>query len=659
MKAVGALALLTVAFYWKLTLTRQFTFVISPDLADQVLPWYQMQARAWQDKPLPLWDPYQWCGQPLAGQYQPGALYPLNWPLFLLPLREGRLNLDYWHWHFVAMHGLAAGLMYWYCRKGGRSRTASVLGGAAFSYGGYVGTTLWPQMMNGAVWTPLVFGLLDNPGVRGAALGGAALGFALLAGHHQPMIFVALAVAGLLAARREWRRLGVVVVFAGLCGAAALLPAYEYGVRAYRWVGLEDPVRGSQTVPYRAHEPFGVEPLSLLGLITPLDKGTVNPFVGLTVVALALAAVASRWTERNARLQGCLALGGLAYAVGAYSVVQGVLYAVLPMVDKARSPGHAIAVTHFALAAMAARGVDCLGEASWARERVVKALAGAGVLAWLGGMAVGTPSDRSHTVMLTATVALLLAAAVWRGSQKAALGLLLLEQAAGTNHLYVPRSELERLEEHRGIAEFLRRQPGPFRIWTDDRYVKYNFGDWHGLEDTGGYLASVSADLYDFVRRDWAGSPLRLNQVFVISKERTRPNQEEVFAEDGLKVFRNPDAGPRAWLEPACERAGSVEWLERRLDRVRLRVEAGCRTRVVMADPAYPGWRARVDGRSAPVEVVERSLRAVAVEAGSHVVELAYRPASVYLGAALSVTGLLLALALRRRADDDRPESSQ
>jgi hypothetical protein len=640
MKAAGALALLTVAFYWKLTLTRQFTFLSSPDLVEQVLPWYQMQARAWQEKPWPLWDPYQWCGQPLAGQYQPGALYPLNWPLFRLPLRQGRLRLDHWHWHFVAMHGLAAVFMYWYCRRGGRSRAASVLGGAAFSYGGYVGTTLWPQMMNGAVWTPVVFGLLERPGTGGAALGGGALGFALLAGHHQPMIFVALAVAGLLAAQREWRRLGVVVVFAGLCGAAALLPAYEYGERAYRWVGLEEPVRGGQTVPYRAHEPFGVEPLSLLGLVTPLDKGTVNPFAGLTVVALALAAVASRWTEWNVRLQGCLGLGGLAYAVGAYSVLQGVIYAVLPMVDKARSPGHAIAVTHFALAALAARGADLLGEASWARERVVQALAAAGALGWLGGMAVGTPSDRSHTVMLTATVALLLAAAVWRGSRTAALGLLLVELAAGTNYLYAPRSTLESLEEHRGIAEFLRRQPGPFRIWADDRHVRYNFGDWHGLEDTGGYLASVSAGMYDFVRRDWAGSPLRLNQVYVISKERTRPNQEEVYAEGELKVFRNPDAGPRAWLEPACERPGSIEWLERGPDGARLRVEAGCRTRVVMADPAYPGWRARVDGRSAPVEVAEGALRAVAVEAGTHVVELAYRPGSVYLGGGLSLAGL-------------------
>ena len=39
MKALVGLAVLTVLFYWKLTLTRQFTFLSSPDLVHQVLPW--------------------------------------------------------------------------------------------------------------------------------------------------------------------------------------------------------------------------------------------------------------------------------------------------------------------------------------------------------------------------------------------------------------------------------------------------------------------------------------------------------------------------------------------------------------------------------------------------------------------------------------------
>ncbi len=83
------LVALVLLFFWKLIFSSQFTFLDSPDLAFQVLPWYQVQALAWNAGEFPLWDPYQWTGQSLLGQMQPGAAFPLNWPLFLAPLDEG------------------------------------------------------------------------------------------------------------------------------------------------------------------------------------------------------------------------------------------------------------------------------------------------------------------------------------------------------------------------------------------------------------------------------------------------------------------------------------------------------------------------------------------------------------------------------------------
>ena len=648
MRALAALAVMTALFYWKLTLTRQFTFLSSPDLIYQVLPWYGFQARAWHTGVMPLWDPYQWCGQSLAGQWQPGAMYPLNWLLFWMPLRGGKLNIDWWHWHFVGMHLLAAALMYAYCREGGRSRWASVLAGAGFSYGGYVGTTLWPQMMNGAVWTPLVFLFLQR---GNAALCGAALGVALLAGHHQPVIFVALAVAAVLLARRDLRRLAAVVVFAGLVGAAALLPAWEYGSRAYRWVNLPSPVRGNQTVPYIAQQPNGLIPLSLLGLVAPLDRRTTDPFLGLAVVSLALLGVATGWQNRAVRMHSVLALGGLAYALGSYSVFQGVLYAVTPFLDKARSPGHAMLVCHFGLVALAAHGMDALGEAGVWKRRVVRGLAGAGGLGWVAALALVTPSDRGNSVLLAATVALLLAVAIHRMSRPSIVALMLIELAAGTNYLYAPRTDLEQLEQHQGVVNFLKAQARPFRFHADDQEIPYNLGDWEGLESTGGYLASVSADLFDFVGRDWANSGLWLNQTYLVAKEKTRSQQEEVYAEPGgLKVFRNPDAFPRAWVEsgrgarPAPDpQTGSVEVTNWRLDRVAAQVRTRGTAVAVFADPLYPGWQVRVDSRPAKAVAAYGALRAVAVESGEHRVEWVYRPWLVWIGMGLSLIGLVAA----------------
>src|SRR5450759_3246886 len=72
---------ITVILLWKIALTSQYTWINGPDYVNQVVPWFQFQAREWHAHRFPLWDPYHWGGQPLVGQDQPGAMYPLNWIL--------------------------------------------------------------------------------------------------------------------------------------------------------------------------------------------------------------------------------------------------------------------------------------------------------------------------------------------------------------------------------------------------------------------------------------------------------------------------------------------------------------------------------------------------------------------------------------------------
>ena len=87
--APALLFVICVCFFWKLTLTNEYSWLDSPDNANQILPWYQFQAGEWAQYRAPLWDPYLWGGQPLLAQAQPGAAYPLNWLLFWAPLRNG------------------------------------------------------------------------------------------------------------------------------------------------------------------------------------------------------------------------------------------------------------------------------------------------------------------------------------------------------------------------------------------------------------------------------------------------------------------------------------------------------------------------------------------------------------------------------------------
>ena len=90
-RTLAALALLlavTAAFYWRLTISGQYTWLASPDMAYQVRPWLDFEAREFHAGRFPLWDPYEWAGQPLIGlangwfykaaKSQPSAFYDIT-----------------------------------------------------------------------------------------------------------------------------------------------------------------------------------------------------------------------------------------------------------------------------------------------------------------------------------------------------------------------------------------------------------------------------------------------------------------------------------------------------------------------------------------------------------------------------------------------------
>ena len=105
---------------------------------------------------------------------------------------------------------------------------------------------------------------------------------------------------------------------------------------------------------------------------------------------------------------------------------------------------------------------------------------------------------------------------------------------------------------------------------------------------------------------------------------------------------------------------GSVTWLERSPNRLRLAVESDGPALLVIADNWYPAWRATVNGVEAPVLRAYHTLRAVPVPEGASSVELVYRSGIVTwsLWASVLITaGLLIALGagLRPRARTGEP----
>lgn len=669
---LGAVA----AFDWRIWSASGYLRLWDPDLTNQVLPWLDFQARQWHAGSLALWDPYLWFGQPVAGQTQPAFAYPLNRLLFALPLRDGHLAPVSLALYFTAIRCVAAVAAFSLLRSLRLSAAASGCGAFLWVAGGYMGTTAWPQWLNGACWAPLVLRYLIE-GVRArpwrnGALAGLAGGIGWLSGHHQAPLLTMMAallwIGGSLPRSlhraRALRAGGTYLVVSLLIGAVQILPAMAYGRASVRWIGEHDPVGWADAVPYRAHQRLALPPPSLSGFVLPGPQRNADPFLGMAAMGLA-AAGWRRWVHRRLSAPSlffaALGVGSLLFTLGDATPLHGLLYTAVPSLHRARWPSGALFLTSLAIAVAAAHGFDGLMRRDadglrrfsgrlWLTAGAAVGLAVA-VLTWTGH-ALEPRLGLSVFVSSCAGAAML---ALTPGSaMRAAVALLpvlaFVELAPNASLVSAPgwdpgRSQWSAaLRSNADIAAFLRSRPGPVRVEIPETIVP-NWGSWHGVEMWRGYLPAIRRGLAEIawddpdVRRRWG-------LAYTVAAAETQAGQREVYrGESGLRVFENPGAFPRVWLEPAedCGEAASVRIEGRTPDRLVADVRTACAGYLVVSETYDPGWRAQVDGATATVERRHHAMRAVAVPAGEHRVEFAYRSRVVLIGLAASAAGVLLA----------------
>jgi Bacterial membrane protein YfhO len=708
----GLLFVITILFHWKLVLTNQYTWLEAGDIGSLILPWFQFQAGEWHHWRFPMWDPNSWAGQPLFGQAQPGAAYPINWLLFWMPLKNGWLRQDVLHWFYVLVHYLAGLTCYALCRDLGRSRLASVLGGIVYSLAGYVAYTDSPQMLHGAIWAPLVFLYLfrvmrGERALASALLSGFFLGVAWLAGHHQMQIFLSLVVAatwawGVARSQKPVARMIWLMILAfgmtGLTSAFQTLPAAEYGRQAVRWVGTEQPQGLGETVPYTVHQQYALKPISLIGVfVAGVEHGPYDAYVGVAALTFGVLGAILAWKERQVRWLATIALCGIVFALGGNSVFHGMFYALAPLVEKARVPAAATLIFAVGLAPLAAFGLDGLRRDAAAIPALTGGVvAGFGAVVGFGALyfyAVKIQSDDRWVI--TALCALLAGGLLtaWRTGaisgrfgSAAAIGLVLFELGNVTDYNLAtadPKTHpyLYQLAAHFDMARYVRGQGEPARIYYDSKAIPYNIGDWYGFEAFNTYAASVPASLWQF---DLFSPRVQdiLGIRYYLGPTAQRPELREVFqGKSGLKVFENQKAFPRVWavhgaVEVADARAtlsdeqfdarqrvfeigrkppvleacdGDEVWMPHHgPNEVSIRAIMACRGMVILTDSWYPGWVASVDGRAVRIEKAYGAFRGVVVEAGDHTIEMKYRPWSVFVGAAMTVVAALIALVAAR-----------
>jgi hypothetical protein len=223
-----------------------------------------------------------------------------------------------------------------------------------------------------------------------------------------------------------------------------------------------------------------------------------------------------------------------------------------------------------------------------------------------------------------------------------------------------------------------------------------NVGMRYGLRDGRGYDYPTDERYDDLWRRavtppDPLGfalpsttastSPGALRAMGLLAVSRVMSDRplplREVYAGPDARVYANPSAVPRAFVvgqevvgdqlatvtapgfDPRRSAAvssplglrgtGSAKVVRDEDERVVVRANADDRALLVLADTWFPGWKARVDGREAPIVRTDQLLRGVVVGPGQHTIEFQYVPWSWRVGWILSLlTAVALVVAWRR-----------
>jgi hypothetical protein len=637
--ALGLLALATVGFFWRVVLAGEWMPAGGGDLASFLYPIYHFAARALQGGTVPLWNPYLYGGAPFAADIQASLFYPINLIVFLLaPQITYRTIMGLAIFH-VWLAGVGAYLCFrdLFSRSAACSRTESwaailppLAGAIAFMFSDFFIIHFGNlNLIAQAAWLPFIFlfyhRALSQGRIGPAVWAGVCFGVAATAGHMQPLLLIVLVLAlgAVYYLAVAWLRpsqaltadaastptaelspnhktntnrrtamilpvtaLLLTVLIGTALATVALVPAYE--MTAYTPRASYDYAQASQ---------YSLPPAQLIGLLVPSffgrdparhwgawDRVEVG-YIGVLPLVLALLALLTR-RDRQTGLLAVVAAVSLLAAMGGYAILHGWLYQLVPGLGGMRAPARFVFVMDFALAGLAAVGLDALmGRTEQCRRALSRMLR---IAPWVVGAlilfalplayhAVITNQDKDAVIfartsaaanglvffagLLTASV-LLLYAAYRDWLRRAAVGalaagLIFLDVASLGANIDVGSADPSRTFDHPAIISFLKSDGSLFRIdtrtniwhlWQPDTPLLYDLYDVSGvvnpliLADYDRYLNSLpdrSSRLYDFLNAKYliAGKDVVLDwQKFV-----------PVFDGDpALNVYLNLGALPRA-----------------------------------------------------------------------------------------------------------------
>ncbi|MGA2522375.1 MAG: YfhO family protein [Acidimicrobiales bacterium] len=365
--------------------------------ADQALYFVPLTNLAWtqvHQGHLPLWNPYNVLGVPIAFTWQSGVFSVPVLLSYLVPVHAAYTVI-------VLSKLIIAGTgAYTLCRVLGTGPVAAAFGGTAFELSGPMVHYAGWAMTSVTCWSGWIFAaafllVRGSHRLRHGILLALAVGAAVYGGHPESLVVLAVSLlifVGVLVGVRAHRVGGALrrpivdVLVAGACGAGLGAPLILPGLQVVQASGRAAASGGAA---------FGLTHVTdLATAVQGTDFRVPSPYLG--VLSLVLAVVALRVLWRRAVV---LALGAVA-AVGLLLVFQTPLYSVVQAAPEVGQVtwNRDVMLVALAVAVLGALGLDALVRAT--RPAVTRrwSLGGLGVAAVVVGLvALAVGVGAQHT----------------------------------------------------------------------------------------------------------------------------------------------------------------------------------------------------------------------------------------------------------------------
>ena len=698
---VGVVVIFTLVTNWDVVFDQ---LLIGMDTATAFYPWYSFLGEQLRNGHVPGWNPHTFSGTPFAADPESGWMYlPAMLAFTVLPLEMAARSFVFFQAALAGLSMFALGRTLG-LSSGGAALAAVAYAGSGFFAGhnvccwAYAGVVAWlPLMLLGAERAIQA----TNWRSRGLWLGVAGLAVSqILAAWIGQAAYYALLVLGSYVAYRTLPRPcslltrirslalngGGIVLFGFALGAAGVLPRLEYNLLSNLPGGYPE-----AAMPVATWTDWGI--------ISDWYRRLLQPgfsYLGWSVLVLAVAA--------PVLARRCFAVpyfAGLSVAVLILARYEPTplhaLFGLLPGFERihARSPERALIVFYLGPALLAGATVTWLQAHSERLSPAILAVAIVAVelqFAWTAQRAeslAGGGDYQFERVDLAAYFAPTAAARFLQSKSETEqfryFGYA--QHFLGEPIPYTLRwadPSITALEvNNRALVSGLDDIQGynPIHVARYDELMAALNGHPQNYHHTDVFASGLDSPLLDLLNTRYVIVPAHPAQDQLTPHfERTL---QAVYEDNTVRVLENPNAFPRAWLVHSAQQvapgqalealaAGTIDPRDVALleepspplappddasqdqvtitgaaaDRIRLETKSTAAGLIVLSEVYYPAWHAYVDGQSAQVYVADHALRAVAVPAGQHTVEMRYESATLSAGLVISLVAATVLLGL-------------